>query len=74
VAGLIHHSYRGSQYCSGEYQALLRSHELKVSMNRKGNCYNSAPIESFFGTLKTELVQHRAGCCMRSKGRAAGSR
>lgn len=59
AAGLIHHSDRGSQYCSGEYQALLRSHELKVSMSRKGNCYDNAPIESFFGTLKTELVHHR---------------
>ena len=59
TAGLIHHSDRGSQYCSGEYQALLRSHEVKVSMSRKGNCYDNAPVESFFGTLKTELVHHR---------------
>jgi putative transposase len=59
AAGLIHHSDRGSQYCSGEYQALLRRHEMKVSMSRKGNCYDNAPVESFFGTLKTELVHHR---------------
>ena len=59
AASLIHHSDRGSQYCSGEYQALLRSHEMKVSMSRKGNCYDNAPVESFFGTLKTELVHHR---------------
>ncbi len=57
--GLIHHSDRGSQYCSHEYQALLRRHELKVSMSRKGNCYDNAPVESFWGTLKTELVHHR---------------
>lgn len=58
-AGLIHHSDRGSQYCSHEYQALLRRHEVRVSMGRKGNCYDNALVESFFGTLKTELVHHR---------------
>jgi putative transposase len=57
--GLIHHSDRGSQYCSHEYQALLRNYELRVSMSRKGNCYDNAPIESFWGMLKTELVHHR---------------
>ena len=57
--GLIHHSDRGSQYCSHEYQALLRSHGMKPSMSRKGNCYDNAPIESFWGTLKTELVHHQ---------------
>ncbi len=59
AAGLIHHSDRGSQYCSHEYQALLRGHEMRVSMSRKGNCYDNAPVESFWGTLKTELVHHR---------------
>lgn len=57
--GLTHHSDRGSQYCSHEYQVLLRSHKMKVSMSRKGNCYDNAPVESFWGTLKTELVHHR---------------
>ena len=57
--GLIHHSDRGSQYCSHEYQALLRGHEMRVSMSRKGNCYDNAPVESFWGTVKTELVHHR---------------
>ena len=57
--GLIHHSDRGSQYCSHEYQALLRGYQMRVSMSRKGNCYDNAPVESFFGTLKTELVHHR---------------
>jgi putative transposase len=56
--GLIHHSDRGSQYCSHVYEALLRDHGMRVSMSRKGNCYDNAPIESFFGTLKTELVHH----------------
>lgn len=57
--GLIHHSDRGSQYCSHEYQTLLRRHGMTASMSRKGNCYDNAPVESFFGTLKTELVHHR---------------
>jgi len=56
---LIHHSDRGSQYCSHEYQALLRSYEMRASMSRRGNCYDNAPVESFWGTLKTELVHHR---------------
>src|SRR5215203_4582963 len=59
AAGLMHHSDRGSQYCSHEYQALLESYGMRVSMSRKGNCYDNAPVESFFGTLKTELVHHR---------------
>lgn len=59
AARLMHHSDRGSQYCSGEYQALLRAHGMRASMSRKGNCYDNAPVESFFGTLKTELVHHR---------------
>ena len=56
--GLIHHSDRGSQYCSHEYRGLLASHGMRASMSRKGNCYDNAPIESFWGTLKTELVHH----------------
>lgn len=59
AAGMIHHSDRGSQYCSHQYQALLRGHKMRASMSRKGNCYDNAPVESFFGTLKTELVHHR---------------
>ncbi len=57
--GLIHHSDRGSQYCSHKYQGLLASHGMRASMSRKGNCYDNAPVESFWGTLKTELVHHR---------------
>lgn len=57
--GLVHHSDRGGQYCSYEYQALLRSHGMRASMSRTGNCYDNAPVESFWGTLKTELVHHR---------------
>jgi putative transposase len=55
-AGLIHHSDRGRQYASYAYQALLRAHQIRPSMGRRGNCYDNAYAESFFGTLKTELV------------------
>jgi len=57
--GLIHHSDRGSQYCSHEYRNLMDRFGLKVSMGGKGNCYDNAPMESFWGTLKQELIHHR---------------
>ena len=57
--GLIHHSDRGSQYCAHDYQKLLEQFGIKASMSRKGNCYDNAPMESFWGTLKQELVHHR---------------
>lgn len=57
--GLIHHSDRGSQYASGEYQKKLSEHEMLCSMSRKGDPWDNAPMESFFGTLKTELVHDR---------------
>ena len=57
--GLIHHSDRGSQYCSHEYRKLLEQFGMVASMSRKGNCYDNAPIESFWGILKNELVHHR---------------
>ena len=56
--GLIHHSDRGSQYCSYNYQQLLEQFGMKASMSRRGNCYDNAPMESFWGTLKNELVHH----------------
>jgi len=55
-AGLIHHSDRGRQYASYAYQELLRGYGFLQSMSRSGNCYDNAYMESFFGTLKTELV------------------
>jgi putative transposase len=55
---LLHHSDRGSQYTSGDYQQLLAQHTMTVSMSGTGNCYDNAPMESFFAQLKTELVQH----------------
>jgi len=57
--GLLHHSDRGSQYASDDYQALLTQARMVASMSRKGNCYDNAPVESFFGTFKTELVFHQ---------------
>jgi putative transposase len=57
--GLIHHSDRGSQYCSREYRKILDQFGMKASMSRKGNCYDNAPMESFWGTLKQELIYHR---------------
>jgi transposase InsO family protein len=57
--GLIHHSDRGSQYCSHKYRRLLDQFGMKASMSGKGNCFDNAPMESFWGTLKQELVHHR---------------
>jgi putative transposase len=57
--GLIHHSDRGSQYCSRNYQKLIKQFGIVPSMSRKGNCYDNAPMESWFGTLKSELTHHR---------------
>jgi len=57
--GLLHHSDRGSQYCSQEYRRLLKGFGLEASMSGRGNCYDNAPMESFWGTLKQELIHHR---------------
>ena len=57
--GLIIHSDRGCQYASSDYQQQLWRHGIICSMSRKGNCWDNAPMESFFHTLKTELVYHR---------------
>ena len=56
AAGLIHHSDRGVQYASDEFRGLLAAHEGVSSMSRKGNCYDNAMMEGFFGTLKREWV------------------
>jgi transposase InsO family protein len=56
LEGLIHHSDRGRQYASYAYQELLKEYGMVPSMSRSGNCYDNAYVESFFGTLKTELV------------------
>lgn len=54
--GLIHHSDRGSQYCSDDYQKLLKAHAIIPSMSGKGNCYDNAMVETVFKTIKNELI------------------
>jgi transposase InsO family protein len=58
-AGLLHHSDQGKQYRASLYQTILARRGVVVSMSRKGNCYDNAPVESFFSSLKNELVRHR---------------
>jgi len=58
--GCLHHSDRGCQYASQEYRQLLTAHGLEPSMSRAGNCYDNAAMESFWSTLKGELIQRRA--------------
>ena len=55
---LLHHSDRGSQYAAADYQRILKEHGFICSMSRKGNCYDNAVAESFFGRLKSEWVNH----------------
>jgi putative transposase len=57
--GLVHHSDRGVQYAAHDYRMRLQSAGIQASMSRKADCYDNAPMESFFHTLKTELVHHR---------------
>ena len=57
-AGLLRHSDRGVQHACGTYQALPAENDMTCSMSRRGNCYDNAAMESFFGSLKTELVHH----------------
>ena len=58
-AGLIHHSDRGVQYASAEYRQIMHTAGFRASMSRRADCYDNAPMESFFHTLKTELIHHR---------------
>jgi putative transposase len=67
--GLVHHSDRGSQYASGDFQSKLVSAGICCSMSRRGNCWDNAPVESFFGTLKQELV-HRCDFVTRAAARS----
>jgi putative transposase len=68
--GLLHHSDRGVQYACGLYRDLLARHGIAASMSRPGNCYDNAVVESFFGTLKTELV-HRTRYRTRAEARSS---
>jgi putative transposase len=68
--GLLAHSDRGSQYASDHYQALLARHGITCSMSRRADCWDNAPMESFFASLKKELV-HGANFATRAEARAA---
>lgn len=57
--GLLHHSDRGVQYACDDYQRILRRHGITCSMSRRGNCWDNAPMESFFGSLKREIGETR---------------
>jgi putative transposase len=59
AAGLIHHSDRGVQYAGADFQSLLTQHGITCSMSRAGNCYDNAPMESFWSSLKQELIYQR---------------
>lgn len=58
-ARLIHHPDRGSQYCAHDYRLMVEQFGMRASMSRRDNCYDNAPMESFWGSLKNELVHHR---------------
>ncbi|RKH34948.1 IS3 family transposase [Corallococcus praedator] len=70
ATGLVLHSDRGSQYASTDYQRALATRGIRCSMSRKGNCWDNAVVESFFSTLKTELV-HEADFLTRESANAA---
>jgi transposase InsO family protein len=67
TAGVLHHTDRGSQYAATAYSERLSRHGLTASMSRRANCWDNAVVESFFHTLKTELVHHR---CYRTREEA----
>jgi putative transposase len=58
--GLLQHSDRGSQYTSDDYQRALKDHGIECSLSGRGNCWDNAVVESFFGTLKKELIYRRS--------------
>jgi len=66
-AGLLHHSDRGSQYASDDYQKELEERGIVCSMSRKGDCWDNAVVESFFATLKRDLIE---GCCFATRAQA----
>ncbi len=66
---LIHHSDRGSQYCSIDYQVMLKNHGMLISMSGKGNCYDNAVVEAFFKTIKSELIWPFSGRSFHRKAR-----
>lgn len=70
--GVIHHSDRGSQYCSGDYLKLLAKHKFKISMSGKGNCYDNAMVETVFKTIKSELIWRTSFATRRQAEKAIG--
>ena len=72
AAGLLHHSDRGSQYASSAFRALLLDHQIIPSMSQSGNCYDNAAMESFWSTLKTELIHRESFAGPRQASRAIG--
>ena len=69
-SGLIHHSDRGVQYASNEFRALLKNYGIECSMSRKGDCWDNAVAESFFHTLKVELINGKT-CKTRQEAKTA---
>lgn len=70
--GLIHHSDRGSQYCSADYRRLVRSHGFVASMSGRGNCYDNAMVETVFKTIKSELIWRTAFATRDQASKAIG--
>jgi putative transposase len=70
--GLIHHSDRGSQYCSDDYRRLLRDHGFVASMSGRGNCYDNAMVETVFKTIKSELIWRTSFATRDQAGNAIG--
>ena len=70
--GLIHHSDRGSQYCSADYRRLVRDHGFVASMSGRGNCYDNAMVESVFKTIKSELIWRTAFASREQASKAIG--
>lgn len=71
-AELVHHTDQGSQYASAEYQAVLEAFGVHCSMSRRGNCYDNAVAESFFATLKKELIHRYRWLGRRDAAKAIG--
>ena len=70
--GLIHHSDRGSQYCSADYRRMLRDHRFVASMSERGNCYDNAMVETVFKTIKAELIWRTAFATRDQASKAIG--
>jgi len=70
--GLIHHSDRGSQYCSDDYRRLLLDHGFVSSMSGRGNCYDNAMVETVFKTIKSELIWRTAFTTRAEASKAIG--